>query len=66
MYRIPVAIEEDPFDSVISETILNVYGKLSLEGNEDLIALQANFPGPISLLPVPILPVSPTENGGKL
>jgi polyribonucleotide nucleotidyltransferase len=27
---------------------------------------QANFPWPISLLPVPILPVSPTENGGKL
>ena len=39
-----VAIEEDPFDSVISETILKVYGKLSLEGSEDLIALHANFP----------------------
>ena len=40
--------------------------KLSFDGKDEFIALQANFPCPISLLPVPILPVSPTENGGKL
>ena len=61
-----VAIEDEPFDSVISETILKVYGKLSFGGKEEFIALQASLPCPISLLPVPILPVSPTENGGKL
>ena len=61
-----VAIEEDPLDSVISDTILKVYGKDSFEGNEELIALHASLPWPISRLPVPILPVSPTEKGGKL
>ena len=61
-----VAIEEEPLDSVISETTLKVYGNASFVGNEELIALQANLPWPISLLPVPILPVSPTEKGGKL
>ena len=61
-----VAIDDDPFDSVISDTIRKVYGKFSFLGNEEFNALQANLPCPTSLLPVPILPVSPTENGGKL
>ena len=35
-------------------------------GNDEFSALHANLPWPISLLPVPILPTSPTEKGGKL
>ena len=61
-----VAIEEEPLDSVISETTHKVYGKFSALGKDELIALQANFPWPTSLRPVPILPHSPTEKGGKL
>jgi hypothetical protein len=34
-----VAIDEEPLDSVISETILNVYGKLSFVGKNEFIAL---------------------------
>ena len=39
-----VAIEEEPLDSVISDTILKVYGNASFEGNEELIALHASLP----------------------
>jgi len=39
-----VAIEEEPLDSVISDTILKVYGNASFEGSEELIALHANLP----------------------
>jgi hypothetical protein len=39
-----VAIEEEPLDSVISDTILKVYGNVSFEGSEELIALHANLP----------------------
>ena len=39
-----VAIEDEPLDSVISDTILNVYGKLSFGGSDELIALHANLP----------------------
>ena len=39
-----VAIEEDPFDSVMSETTLIVYGNSSVEGSKGLIALQASLP----------------------
>ena len=45
-----VAIELDPFDSVISETTLNVYPKESRSGKTALIALFAKLPCPISLL----------------
>ena len=62
-----LAIELDPFDSVISETTLITYGKSSGDGKTGTIALFANFPCPISLLlGEPTKPVSPTENGGKL
>ena len=39
-----VAIEEEPLDSVISDTILKVYGNASFEGSEELIALHASLP----------------------
>ena len=45
-----VAIELDPFDSVISETTRNVYPKESRSGKTALIALFAKLPCPISLL----------------
>ncbi len=62
-----VAIDDDPLDSVISDTTLMVYGKSSFDGKRGFIALQASFPCPISRRPGPnILPASPTEYGGKL
>ena len=61
------AIEEEPFDSRMSETILIVYGKSSSVGICVFNALSARFPCPISLLPVPrIGRTSPTLKGGKL
>ena len=39
-----VAIDDDPFDSVISETTLSVYGKSFTFFNIGLIALHANLP----------------------
>ena len=39
-----VAMEEDPLDSVISETTLTVYGNSSAKGNTACNALQASFP----------------------
>src|SRR5215467_7695896 len=61
------AIELDPLDSVMSETILTMYGHLSSGGRIGSSARRASAPCPISRLPgEPILPVSPTENGGKL
>ena len=62
-----VAIDDDPFDSVISDTTLIEYGNSSCDGITGLFARNANLPWPISRRPgAPILPVSPTENGGKL
>src|SRR3954469_20097842 len=62
-----VAIEDEPFDSVISETTRIVYGKSCLAGSTGRIARHASLPGPISRRPgEPRRPVSPTENGGKL
>ncbi len=61
------AIEDDPLDSVISETTRIVYGKSVAAGSTAWSARHANLPWPISLLPVgPTLPTSPTEYGGKL
>ena len=56
------AIDEEPFDSVISETTRIVYGKSSFFGSTGWIARQASLPWPISrrLVP-PMRPVSPTE-----
>ena len=57
-----VAIELEPFDSVISETTLIAYSNSSVSGNTASKALLANFPCPISLLfGLPIIPASPTE-----
>ena len=39
-----VAIEEDPLDSIISDTTRIVYGNSSLLGNIGWIARQANLP----------------------
>ena len=56
------AMDEDPFDSVISETIRTVYGKSSYSGRISLMARSAKFPWPISLrLVKPMRPVSPTQ-----
>src|SRR4030065_1024321 len=62
-----VAIDEEPFDSRISETILRVYGNRSLPGIIGLIARSASAPCPISLrrgLRRGL--ASPTLKGGKL
>ena len=59
------AIEDDPLDSKISETILTVYGQS--DGITFFRALWARFPWPTSLLEVPLNGLaSPVENGGKL
>src|SRR5215469_13908053 len=61
------AIDEDPFDSVTSDTTRIVYGKLSLAGNNGRMARHASFPCPISRrLGEPNRPASPVEYGGKL
>ena len=57
-----VAIEDEPLDSVISETTLTVYGNSSAEGRIGLIARQASLPWPISRRPGDNMrPASPTE-----
>jgi hypothetical protein len=62
-----VAIEEDPLDSRMSETILIVYGKTSSLGMAGRIDFSAKAPCPISRLPgARRKETSPTENGGKL
>jgi len=56
------ACDDEPFDSVISDTTLTVYGNSSSDGTTYFKALSASDPCPNSLLPgAPILPVSPTE-----
>jgi hypothetical protein len=56
------AIEDEPFDSVISETTRSVYGNSCAAGRTGCSARQASLPWPISrrLVP-PRRPVSPTE-----
>ena len=62
-----VAMEDEPLDSRISETMRIVYGKLSFFGMTMLMARSARCPCPISRRPgEPSRPTSPTENGGKL
>ncbi len=57
-----VAIEEEPFDSVISETIRIVYANSSGDGSIFSSALVARAPCPISLRPGPIIRLaSPTQ-----
>ncbi|OQA01556.1 MAG: hypothetical protein BWY69_01333 [Planctomycetes bacterium ADurb.Bin401] len=56
------AIELDPFDSVMSETIFIVYGNASVSGFTLSNAFSANAPWPISRLPGPRIGfTSPTE-----
>ena len=69
MHKVPPhtdAIEEEPFDSIISETTRIVYGNFSRLGTIGSKERRAKLPCPISRRPVPILPTSPTEYGGKL
>jgi hypothetical protein len=62
-----VAMEDDPFDSRTSETILMVYGNLSLVGRTGRIAFSANAPCPISLRLGDLKgETSPVLKGGKL
>merc|ERR1739841_212510 len=61
------AIEEEPLDSVISDTTRTVYGNSSTEGITAAIPRLASLPWPISRrLGEPTKPVSPTQYGGKL
>ena len=62
-----VAIDDEPFDSRMSETTRIAYGHFSSVGSTDETARSASAPCPISRRPAPrINPTSPTENGGKL
>src|SRR3546814_11027454 len=61
------AIEEEPFDSVISETTRMVYGNSSIVGTTASTPRLARRPWPISRRFGHImLPASPTESVGKL
>src|SRR5215211_1697281 len=61
------AIDDEPFDSVISETMRSVYGKSPSSGRTASIARRARLPCPVSRREVPPKrPASPTEYGGKL
>src|SRR3970040_369068 len=61
------AIEEEPFDSVISETTRIVYGNDSIDGITATTPRLARRPWPISRRFGPIMrPASPTQYGGEL
>ena len=61
------AIDEDPFDSRMSDTTRMVYGNFSSPGIIDASARSASAPWPTSRRPGPRRnATSPTENGGKL
>ncbi len=61
------AMEEEPLDSVISDTTRMVYGNSSMVGITASTPRLARRPWPISRrLGAPKRPHSPTENGGKL
>ena len=62
-----VAIDDEPFDSRISETTRIVYGKSSLAGRTASTARSASAPWPMSRREgEPKRRTSPTENDGKL
>ena len=62
-----VAIEDEPLDSVISDTTRMVYGNSSIDGITASTPRLARRPWPISRRLGPIMrPASPTEYGGKL
>ena len=62
------AIDDEPFDSSVSETMRMVYGNFSsLRDHPRTRARSARAPWPISRRPGPRIGfVSPVENGGKL
>src|SRR6476469_1665551 len=61
------AIDEDPLDSRMSDTMRIVYGKSSNAGSTPWSARSARLPWPISRRLVPRIGLtSPVENGGKL
>src|SRR6185437_1186270 len=61
------AIDDEPFDSVISETTRSTYGNDSMLGLTAITPRLARRPWPISRrFGAPKRPASPTENGGKL
>src|SRR3569623_509520 len=61
------AIDDEPLDSVISETTRTEYGNSSLDGSTATSARLARRPWPISRrLGLPTRPVSPVANGGML
>ena len=61
------AIDVEPFDSNVSDTVLIAYGNSSSLGSTGRSALSASAPCPISLRPGPLETfVSPTEYEGKL
>src|SRR5919198_3748360 len=61
------AIDDDPFDSKMSETTRIVYGKSSCDGSTGTSARSASAPCPMSRRLGPRMkPASPTENGGEV
>ena len=61
------AIDDEPFDSRMSDTTRIVYGKSSWDGIIGRRARSASAPWPMSRRLGPRMkPASPTENGGKL
>ncbi len=62
-----LAMEEEPFDSRMSETMRMVYGNSSYAGSTAASARSARLPCPISRRLVPRTGfTSPVEKGGKL
>ena len=62
-----VAIDDEPFDSRISETMRIVYGKSPSSGSTGDSARSASAPWPISRRPGPRRNfTSPMQKGGKL
>ena len=62
-----LAIDDEPFDSRMSDTTRMVYGNCSSAGIIGASARSASAPWPISRRPGPRMnATSPTENGGKL
>src|SRR2546421_11598806 len=61
------AIDDEPFDSRMSDTTLIVYGNSSIDGTSGTSARSASAPWPMSRRFGPrIAPASPTENGGAV
>ena len=62
-----LAMLDEPFDSMMSETMRIVYGNSSAEGMTGARLFSARAPWPMSRRRGPrIILASPTENGGKL